>query len=173
VLCAVREGDFGVSGINRAIEAALAAQGRIGPARGPLYPGQPLLVTRNDHGLRLYNGDLGLVVSGPEGREQALFRAADGSPRRLPPGRLPEHETAWAMTIHKSQGSESERVCIVLPPEITRAEFGGREMLYTAITRARARVLLLLPGGVLEPRWLARAARSSGLVGALHTAAPP
>jgi exodeoxyribonuclease V alpha subunit len=168
VLCAVREGDFGVAGINRAIEATLAAQGRIDPARGPLYPGQPLLVTRNDHCLRLYNGDLGLVVPGPDGREQVLFRAADGTPRRLPPGRLPEHETAWAMTIHKSQGSESERVCIVLPPDVTRAEFGGREMLYTAITRARQRVMVLVPGGEIDGRWFRRVGRMSGLVEGLH-----
>jgi exodeoxyribonuclease V alpha subunit len=106
-------------------------------------------------------------VSGPDETEQVLFRGPDGQPRRISPGRLPAFERAFAMTIHKSQGSESTRVAIVLPPAGER-EFGSREMLYTAITRAKESLLLLMPEGPLEERWLRASERKSGLVGRLH-----
>jgi exodeoxyribonuclease V alpha subunit len=163
VLCAVREGEFGVLGLNRAIEHALAAAGQIDTG-SHFYVGRPLLVTRNDHGLQLYNGDLGLVVRGVDGHEEVLFRAPDGGVRRVPPGRLPEHETAFAMTVHKCQGSEFDEVCLVLPPPASAGALAGGELLYTAITRARRRVRLVLPGAGLEDRWFARTRRVSGLM---------
>ncbi|MBK6288110.1 MAG: exodeoxyribonuclease V subunit alpha [Gammaproteobacteria bacterium] len=162
VLCALREGEFGVAGLNRAIERTLASAGLIDDST-PFYAGRPLLVTRNDHGLRLYNGDLGLVVPGLEGHHEVLFRAPDGSARRLPPGRLPDHETAFAMTVHKSQGSEFDEICLVLPPPSSAPGLAGREMLYTAITRARRRVLFILPEARLEERWFTATKRVSGL----------
>ena len=167
VLTPLREGVHGIEGLNRAIEQLLVAAGHMTPARGGNGIGRPVLVTRNDHALQVFNGDLGLVVSGPDGAEQVLFRGPDGQPRRISPGRLPAFERAFAMTIHKSQGSESTRVAIVLPPAGER-EFGSREMLYTAITRAKESLLLLMPEGPLEERWLRASERKSGLVGRLH-----
>ena len=120
-------------------------------------------MTRNDHGLRLYNGDLGLVVPGLEGHHEVLFRAPDGSARRLPPGRLPDHETAFAMTVHKSQGSEFDEICLVLPPPSSAPGLAGREMLYTAITRARRRVLFILPEARLQERRVTATKPVSGL----------
>jgi exodeoxyribonuclease V alpha subunit len=167
VLTPLREGACGVDGLNRVIDQALVRGGYMKPARGGIGIGRPVLVTRNDHALQVFNGDLGLVVEGPDGSEQVLFTGPKGAPRRIAPGRLPAFEPAFAMTIHKSQGSESSRVAIVLPPAGQR-EFGSREMLYTAITRAKESLLLLMPEGPLEPRWLRASERNSGLVGRLH-----
>jgi exodeoxyribonuclease V alpha subunit len=167
VLTPLREGTWGVEGLNRAIERELLVRKLLHAPRGAIGAGRPVLVTRNDHALQVFNGDLGLVVEGPDGSEQVLFPGPDGTPRRIAPGRLPEFGLAFAMTIHKSQGSESTRVAIVLPPSQDR-EFGSREMLYTAITRARKSLLLLMPEGPLEERWLRASERNSGLVGRLH-----
>lgn len=167
VLTPLREGAQGVEGLNRAIDQVLVTAGHLELARGGTGIGRPVLVTRNDHALQVFNGDLGLVVSGPDETEQVLLRGNDGQPRRISPGRLPAFERAFAMTIHKSQGSESTRVAIVLPPAGER-EFGSREMLYTAITRAKESLLLLMPEGPLEARWLRASERTSGLVGRLH-----
>lgn len=137
VLCAVRQGPYGVEEMNRQAEAILAEAGRIQPHR-LFYEGRPILVTRNDYAAGVFNGDVGLLRSGADGGLHAVFQVADGSLRRLPLARLPEHETAYAMTVHKSQGSEFDRVLLVLPdrdgPLLTR------ELFYTAVTRARERV---------------------------------
>ncbi len=167
VLTPLREGPCGVDGLNRVIDQALVRGGHLKPARGGTGIGRPVLVTRNDHAIKVFNGYRCQVVQGPEGAEQVLFSGPMGVPRRIAPGRLPAFESAFAMTIHKSQGSESTRVAVVLPPAGER-EFGSREMLYTAITRARERLLLLMPEGPLEPRWLRASERNSGLVGRLH-----
>ncbi len=169
ILCAVREGEFGVLGLNRALERTLGAA-RMIETGDIFYAGRPLLVTRNDHGLRLYNGDLGLVVRAADGHLEALFRGSDGGVRRLPPARLPEHETAFAMTVHKSQGSEFDDICLVLPPESSATALAGREMLYTAITRARRQVTLMMPQEQLESRWFERTRRVSGLAQRIRAA---
>jgi exodeoxyribonuclease V alpha subunit len=163
VLCALREGDHGVAGINRALAQVLADAGLADRGRTH-YAGRPLIVTRNDHGLRLYNGDLGIVVEDEDGHPQVLFAQPGGGVRRVPAARLPAHETAYALTVHKSQGSEFDEVVLVLPPAQAAGEaLAGRELLYTAITRARRRLELALPGGVLEPRWLRASEYRSGL----------
>jgi len=163
VLCALRDGDFGVTGLNRALAQALTDAGLAERGRTH-YAGRPVIVTRNDHGLRLYNGDMGIVVEDEDGHPQVLFAEPGGGVRRLPAARLPEHETAYALTVHKSQGSEFDDVVLVLPPASAAVQaLAGRELLYTAITRARRRLELLLPGGELEPRWLRASEYRSGL----------
>ena len=136
VLCAVREGPRGVSGLNRQIGESLAHAGLLAPS-GDWFAGRPVLISRNDHGLGLYNGDLGLTISDGE-RLRVWFEMPDGQLRGFLPSRLPEHETAWAMTVHKSQGSEFAHTLLVLPespvPVLTR------ELIYTGITRAKQRL---------------------------------
>lgn len=163
VLCALREGDTGVTNLNQLLSKALADIGLADRNRDH-YPGRLLLVTRNDHGLQLYNGDLGIVVDDEDGRPQAVFALAGGV-RRLPVARLPQHESAYALTVHKSQGSEFDRVALVLPPATAATGLAGRELLYTAITRARNSVDLLLPDGQLDACWLERSRPRSGLAG--------
>jgi exodeoxyribonuclease V alpha subunit len=163
VLCALREGDWGVAGVNRALTQVLAEAGLAERGRTH-YAGRPLIVTRNDYGLGLYNGDMGIVVEDEDGHPQALFAQAGGGVKRLPAARLPEHETAYALTVHKSQGSEFDEVVLVLPPApAAGAGIAGRELLYTAITRARRRLELVLPGGALDARWLRASEYRSGL----------
>jgi exodeoxyribonuclease V alpha subunit len=100
------------------------------------YPGRPVMVTRNDYGLKLFNGDVGICLL-KAGELRVCFEDADGRIRSLAPGRLPEHETAYAMTVHKSQGSEFDEVVFLLPePE---SPILNRPLIYTAITRAKRR----------------------------------
>ncbi len=136
ILCAHRRGPTGVDGINTQIEAVLAQAGLIRPD-SPTYVGRPVIVGRNDYQLSLFNGDVGLIVVDPERADGkvALFRGDGDSVRRLSPSRLPPHETVFAMSVHKSQGSEFDAVAVLLPerssPVLTR------ELLYTAVTRPR------------------------------------
>ena len=142
LLAALRRGPHGVEGLNAWVESELARRGW--PVHERFYPGRPVLITRNAPESDLANGDLGVVVpvADEPGRRQLLLRgSADGRPRRLPVAQLPEHETAWAMTVHKSQGSEFEDVWLVLPPD--RHPLLSRELLYTGITRARRRVTVV------------------------------
>lgn len=153
VLCAHRRGPDGVEPINAVIERALAERHRLTVSE-PYYVGRPLLVTRNDPSTRLSNGDVGLVVRTPDGSKKALFPGEDvagegaARSRLISTARLPAVETAFAITVHKSQGSEFEDVVVVLPdkpsPVVTR------ELLYTAVTRARRSVTLLAPAAVVE-----------------------
>lgn len=162
VLCAHRRGEFGVEGVNRHIEAALAEAGLIVPG-GAAYPGRPVIVTHNDYTLKLFNGDVGIVAADPEREAGGLvwFRGAGGTVRRLSPSRLPPHETVYAMSVHKSQGSEFDEVAVLLPerpsPVVTR------ELLYTAITRARRRVVLHAARDLIAHAVGHRTERDSGL----------
>lgn len=162
VLCAYRQGARGVERLNAEIESWLARAGLIDP-EARFYENRPVLVTRNDYGLGLFNGDVGVVVrDGP--RLRVCFQGTEGL-RLLAPSRLPPHETVFAMTIHKSQGSEFNAVSVVLPETVS--PLLSRELLYTAVTRARQRV------DVLGARDVVRAAvgraiqRASGLHDAL------
>ena len=98
------------------------------------------MVLRNDYVLRLYNGDIGIVL--PEGDERLMvfFPDADGAFRAIAPARLPEHETAFATTVHKSQGSEFDQVLLMLPTGTSRVV--THELIYTGVTRARTRVTI-------------------------------
>jgi exodeoxyribonuclease V alpha subunit len=166
VLCALRDGPYGSGSLNAAIEEILAREGHITPGR-PWYEGRPVMVTRNDYGLRLFNGDIGIVLADPEsaGALRVFFPAPDGAMRRFEPYRMPEHETAFAMTIHKSQGTEFDRALLVLPEGDARVL--TRELLYTGVTRARRRVDLWAGEAALRAALSRRIERASGLRDAL------
>ncbi len=165
VLTALREGLWGSQAINAAFEKVLRQRAGVAPDQ-PWYSGRLLLVTRNDYGLGLFNGDIGVVLADSDATLRAWFPAEDGSLRNLALAALPECESAWAMTIHKSQGSEFDAVDIVLPPHDTRVL--GRGLLYTAVTRARSRVTLVATADTLR-RALARSTRRfSGLADRLR-----
>lgn len=138
LLCAIREGDFGVAGLNQRIECT-AARKFIQVQDEIWYHGRPVMVTRNDHGLGLYNGDIGICMqddSEEEPRLKVFFELPDGSVKSVLPSRVPEHETAYAMTIHKSQGSEFDYTLMILPPDFS--PILTRELIYTGITRAKS-----------------------------------
>ncbi|TDR76682.1 exodeoxyribonuclease V subunit alpha [Paludibacterium purpuratum] len=122
-----------VEAINRLFEQQLEADG-LKPAGQVWYPGRPVMISSNDYGVALFNGDIGFTIMRPEGLRVA-FPAADGGWRELAPARLPEHDTVYAMTVHKSQGSEFDEVWLVLPDN--GANLPDRALVYTAVTRAR------------------------------------
>jgi exodeoxyribonuclease V alpha subunit len=160
VLTALREGPSGCVTLNAALEHRLRQ--RAGVAAGETwYPGRLLLVGENDYGTELFNGDIGIVLPDADGHLLAWFPAGDGGVRSLPLQALPAHESAYAMTIHKSQGSEFDEVMIVLPAEDARVL--GRELLYTAVTRARSTVRLLASDDALRRTVGRSTRRHSGL----------
>jgi exodeoxyribonuclease V alpha subunit len=165
VLCATRSGPFGVERLNAAVEAGFRREGLIPPGDGPAWPGRPVMITVNDYGLGLFNGDVGVLLDDGDGHLRAWFLAPDRSLRSVRPTRLPRHETVFAMTVHKSQGSEFDRVLVALPPEPGENErrLLTREMLYTAVTRARAAVAVHAPRAVLADAIERRTVRASGL----------
>jgi len=166
VLCAVREGPWGVAALNAHVERALARLGVLAPGDGH-YRGRPVLVTHNDYSVRLFNGDVGLVLPDPAagGALRAFFVQPGGETRRILLSRLPAHETCFAMTVHKSQGSEFDRVAVVLPDRDSRVL--TRELVYTAVTRAKQSVTIWSPRDVLATTIGRRVERSSGLREAL------
>lgn len=124
---------FGSEALNARARALFAPRGT---APGAHYHGRPIVVTKNSARERLYNGDVGIVLRDPgTGVFSAYFRSDESEPRRVPAALLPEHETAYAMSVHKSQGSEFSRLAVVFPPADARAEFFSRQLLYTAVTR--------------------------------------
>lgn len=139
ILCALRKGEFGVEEINRQLEAALHAAGLV-DSSNRFYHGRPIMITSNDYTLNLYNGDIGLCLRDPqtEQRIRVFFQDAEGQLRAILPSRLPGHETAYAMTVHKSQGSEFEHCLLVLPRQ--DSDLLNRELIYTGITRAKDRI---------------------------------
>ncbi|MGM0569911.1 exodeoxyribonuclease V subunit alpha [Marinobacter sp.] len=145
VLCALRQGPWGVEGLNDLIARELTARGLIPKAEG-WYRGRPVLVTGNDYNLGLMNGDIGITFSLPWGQDEngqpcdtlrVAFPASDGSNdiRWISPSRLQHLETVYAMTVHKSQGSEFNHTCLILPDRLSPVM--TRELVYTGITRAR------------------------------------
>jgi exodeoxyribonuclease V alpha subunit len=167
VLCAVREGEEGVRGVNEAIEArarqALAvAKGAFASADGsPWYTGRPVIVTANDYALKLFNGDIGIALPDTNGEAAVFFPDGASGWRAISPARMPPHETAFAMTIHKSQGSEFDEVLVLLPSYASAVL--TRELLYTGITRARAKVALRASEEVLRAAIAQKVSRASGL----------
>lgn len=152
VLCAHRRGRFGVDAVNARVEQVIR---RTAPSSG-----EPVLVVENDYVLDLYNGDVGIVMDAGSGL-RAYFSGQDGSLRALAPARLPEHTACHAMTVHKSQGSEFDGVAVLLPPEAS--PILTRELLYTAVTRARNKVTVYAPADVLKATVTRRIERASGL----------
>ncbi|PID45115.1 MAG: exodeoxyribonuclease V subunit alpha [Proteobacteria bacterium] len=160
VLAALRQGVTGVEGLNLALEKRLQAQ-EIATYR-TWYHGRPVMISRNDPALGLFNGDIGLCLYDAERDQMRVwFEQADGQMRAVMPGRLPAHETVYAMTIHKSQGSEFPHVMIVLPEHDNPLLSG--ELLYTAITRAKAQVDIAALPAVFMKTVQRRVQRQSGL----------
>jgi len=171
ILCAVKFGALGVIEINRLTEEILNRNGFIeldNLSTYPWYRGRPVLITRNDYNLELFNGDIGITMPEPDSKSKDLyvyFSGVAGKPRRFFPHRLPEHETAYAMTVHKSQGSEFEMVLLILPnqdyPVLTR------ELLYTGITRAKNHISIWGREEIIKSTILRKINRNSGLKDAL------
>ncbi len=170
VLCANRQGKNSVADINFRVEQKLAEQKRI-DLSALWYPGRPVMITQNNPALHLYNGDIGICMPdsgaanlGQFSKEQLMvfFQRADGSVKKYLPARVPHCETVFAMTIHKSQGSEFEDVLIVLPEAINPVL--TKELLYTAITRAKKTVKLVAAQPVFVAAVRQKIARMTGLV---------
>jgi exodeoxyribonuclease V alpha subunit len=168
LLCALRGGAQGVEWMNRAITRYLVELGKV-RLESEWYPGRPVMMTRNDYSLGLYNGDLGLVVPQPErpGQLAVAFAATDGTTRWVAPARLPACETVYATTVHKSQGSEFDEVLLQLPEQDSPVLC--RELIYTAVTRARHRFTLVGPEAVFHQAVERSLTRHSGLVELLQS----
>ena len=165
LLCALREGPAGVAGLNRRIAHALHERGLIQATEG-WYVGRPVIVTRNNYSLGLMNGDVGIVLNTPDTesgtRLRVAFQLPNGRIRLVSPGRLDSVETVYAMTVHKSQGSEFLHVALLLPD--TDSSVLTRELFYTAITRARGHFTLLATRqAVVDCTVERRTFRASGL----------
>jgi len=162
ILCAMRSGPYGVEAINLLVRQRLAQAGLIKP-HGRWYAGEPVMITKNDYNLALFNGDVGLILpdAESEGELRAFFPSGAGGMRKVLPLRLPEYECAFAMTVHKSQGSEFDRVLLVLPDRDTPVL--TRELLYTAITRAKNSVEMLATEQLFLATVERRVIRRSGL----------
>ncbi|WP_414040784.1 exodeoxyribonuclease V subunit alpha [Acidithiobacillus sp. M4-SHS-6] len=169
LLCALRQGPWGVTGINQAVEDYLQETDLL-TTQGLWYVGRPVLMTRNDPQLGLSNGDIGITLPDSEGKLRVYFPAVDATPRAILPSRLKYCESAWAMTVHKSQGSEFQHTALILPPQDSPVT--SRELLYTAITRAREKFSLFAPTSGLEQAIARRTQRMSGLLAALQNATP-
>lgn len=161
LLCALREGPFGVTGLNDRLEQLLMQKRKINrQLHSRWYEGRPVMISRNDSALGLFNGDIGIALDRGNGL-RVWFQLPDGSVKSVQPSRLPEHETAWAMTVHKSQGSEFNHAALILPTQLSPVV--TRELVYTAITRARQRLSLYADERVLSQAIATRTERRSGL----------
>ncbi|HIC85214.1 MAG TPA: exodeoxyribonuclease V subunit alpha [Desulfobacterales bacterium] len=166
ILSALRRGPYGALGLNEVVETILEKQGLV-TRSARHYHGRAVLITRNDYHLSLYNGDVGMVAQTEAGL-RAFFPSDRGGLREISPTRLPEHETAYAMTVHKAQGSEFDRVLLILPNKLSPVV--TRELIYTAVTRAREGIQIWSPrevflSGVAQPT-----RRASGLSDLLYPA---
>ncbi len=159
LLCAHRRGPFGVAWWSRRIERWLAESPDGVASAGEWYVGQPLLVETNDYELRLFNGDTGVVVE-RDGRLTAAFQRG-AEPLLVSPSRLADVHTVHAMTVHRAQGSQFERVTLLLPPE--ESPLLTRELFYTAVTRAEEHVRVVGSAAAVRRAVLRPIARASGL----------
>jgi exodeoxyribonuclease V alpha subunit len=171
ILCALNIGPLGVRAINKLAEQVLSRQNLIQPdpmAENPWYAGRPVLITRNNYPLGLFNGDIGVTLPDAETGDNQLavfFPGDTGKVRRFQPYQLPQHETVYAMTVHKSQGSEFDEVLFILPdrdfPILTR------ELIYTALTRAREKITIWGTRAIIRNAIARQIKRTSGLRDAL------
>lgn len=171
MLCVLNRGPFGIQAVNHLTEQILSRHGFINadhrPHR-PWYRGRPVIITRNDYRLGLYNGDIGITLTDPKDNDNTLyvfFPGLHGETKRFIPQQLPEHETVYAMTVHKSQGSEFEKILLILPD--TDVAVLTRELIYTAVTRAREQVVICGGKPILQAAISRRIDRTSGLGEAL------
>ncbi len=159
VLTAMRRGIRGAENMNTLVEKALASWDIIDPSER-FYTGRPVMIRTNNYRLNLFNGDIG-IIRNTDSEKNALFHDEGGDIRSIPLMRLPEHETAFAMTVHKSQGSEFDSIMLVLPRKWNRLL--TRELLYTAVTRARKNVVIVADGELLKQMVITPVNRSTGL----------
>jgi len=166
VLCANQRGPHSVADINHRVEQTLIKRNKI-KSGNAWYEGRPVMISANHSGLQLYNGDIGLCLGDAEsdGQLRVFFsRGADGV-KKLRPGRLPACETVFAMTIHKSQGSEFENVLLMLPDKVNPVL--SKELIYTGITRARTTIAIAANQAVFTATVNQKVSRDSGLAGKL------
>lgn len=162
ILCATRLGPRGVDALNAHMSEHLRRAARVPLAVGTSwFPGRAVMVARNDYALGLFNGDVGIALLTREGQLRVHFRTADGGVRAVAPAALPPHDTAFALTVHKSQGSEFDHAALVLPSSTSRVL--TRELVYTAVTRARETVRVVGAREVLADAIAAPTRRDSGL----------
>lgn len=164
VLVALRQGPYGVEGMNEQVEGWLT-QARLiqpTPSVSPWYPGRPVIITQNDHQAGLYNGDIGICLANSDGANRVYFELADGKIHHFLPSRLPAHQTVYAMTVHKSQGSEFNHTVMVLPDKMNPVL--TRELVYTGITRAKQKLDLFSSVALLNQAIVKRTERASGLI---------
>ena len=162
ILCASRHGHLGVKAVNRRIEEELRSLGLI-QTYSRWYHGRPIMISHNDYNLQLFNGDVGIILRNPSNRYelQAFFPDTKGQIRAFWPNRLPEHETVYAMTIHKSQCSEFNKIIMLLPNPFL--PILSRELIYTGLTRARQHVSVWGNKQVFQEAVSQKISRSSGL----------
>ncbi|MDP4192860.1 MAG: exodeoxyribonuclease V subunit alpha [Bacteroidota bacterium] len=166
VLCAMREGPFGVKSVNDLIESVIKAE-RLTEVKKDWYKGMPIMITQNNYSLDLFNGDIGIVLPDPasNGKLKAYFTTPDGKFRKFHQLRLPEYEKVYAMTVHKSQGSEFDNIVLILPekpyPVLTR------ELLYTGLTRAKLNAEIWSSEKIFASTIEKNIKRSSGLYDSL------
>jgi len=158
ILTATRKGELGAEGMNLMAEGVLFNLGVISPDE-KFYHGRPVMISRNDYSLSLFNGDIGITSN--IGSVEVVFQGGDNEIKKVHPSRLPEHETAFAMTIHKSQGSEFDNVLVVMPDKWNMVM--TRELLYTAVTRAKRSVVIAAGSDIVREMILTPTRRMSGL----------
>jgi len=170
LLCAFRHGQTGVAGLNKLTEQLLFDNGLI-DIRENWYSGRPVMVTSNDYMLQLFNGDIGVTIRDEDDDAPRVVFETQGGIRSLHTPRLPGHVTVFAMTVHKSQGSEFDDVALVLPEKTS--DLLGRELIYTAVTRARHRVAIYGGAEQLKEAINRVQRRGSGLADKLRVAGSP
>jgi len=170
ILAATRHGPRGVDEINTRVSAWVRTAASVTLSAGAQwFAGRPVIVTRNDYALGVFNGDIGIALPAANGAMQVCFRMADGTLRMLSPAALPPHDTAFALTVHKSQGSEFDHAALVLPSAFGRML--SRELVYTAITRARSRIDVIGSTDVFAQAVRTPTRRDSGLAARIAEAA--
>jgi len=170
----VRNGPYGVHELNDKIEQELAKQGliNISIAGARHYPGMPVMIGQNDYQLGLFNGDIGILMADENDQLKAMFISDEGQQRGFFPARLPAHEKVYAMTIHKSQGSEFSHTALVLPPLQDATAGINRQLIYTGITRAKHKLDLIVQRSMLIEAMKKTVTRSSGLYQRLEISEP-
>ena len=160
VLCGLRNGPMGADEINRLVEREVVSRDRV-RARDGWYDGRPVMITRNDYKLKLFNGDMGVSCARSSGDDMGVAFDSPGGVRLISPARLGELATAFALTVHKSQGSEFDHVALVLPQKSSPVLTA--ELLYTAVTRAKKTLTVYAAREIVREAILTTVLRFSGL----------
>tara|TARA_B110000091_G_C13781291_1_gene461280 strand:- start:931 stop:1872 length:942 start_codon:yes stop_codon:yes gene_type:complete len=161
LLCATRLGEFGVETLNEKVKGLLHAKGLISDMNA-LYQSQPIMINENDYRLGLFNGDIGMIWRHETGHLMAVFESSTEGLNWVMPSRLPKFSTVYAMTIHKTQGSEFDHVAMVLPKNSDNRLL-SRELLYTGITRAKLHLSISSSSNVWQHGVEGQVKRHSGL----------